>query len=121
MKHAPVLPAEGLRIQRERALDRLVARVALLGDWQPRDLAEATRAQLLARWDSMAITDDDIDALVESWKERGGASHPYLCPELDKVDSVSPTLDSQPLPTLAKEKPATLDAALAQLLEQKWL
>ena len=67
MRFPPVLPAEGQRIARERALDRLVASVAALGGWQPCDVSEATRARLLSQWDSMAITVDDLQAMAESW------------------------------------------------------
>ena len=68
MRYPPVLPPEGQRIARERALERLVARVALLGgDWQPCDVSEATRARLLSQWDSLCICEDDIEAMAESW------------------------------------------------------
>jgi hypothetical protein len=69
--HAPPTPVESLRIARERELDRLVALVAASGQWDPCDLADGTRAQLLMQWDTLVITEDDLDNLAEEWDERG--------------------------------------------------
>ena len=66
MRYPPVLPAEGQRIQRERAADRLIIEIASRGGWDP-EIDPAVRARLLQRWDSIAITEADIDALEASW------------------------------------------------------